>query len=103
MNTLKSTISAYTDACKKFSQDTQGWSCLPSTSFFTTRGDGWEESSDNAHDGVDVSWAFKRSGPEIEEAAAGALYELLMEELQVAVDDGWDSEQISAIVEKFKF
>lgn len=103
MNTLKSTINAYTDVCKKFSHDTQGWSYLPFASFFTTRGDGWEESSDNAHDGVDVSWAFKLSDPEIEEAAARVLYELLLEELQVAVDDGWDSDQIANIVEKFRF
>lgn len=96
-----STVKTYSDICKAFSHDSSGWSNLPFSSFFTTDGSGWKETSDNAHGGIDVSWAFGLSDEAIEHSAAERLFELLMQELQVAVDDDWDSEQLAAALENF--
>lgn len=95
-------VRRYADICKKFARESADWSSLSSYDFYTTDGSfGWKESSDNAHNGIDVSWAFGLSDSEIDRRAAEELLRLLEEEIRVAVDDGWDSEQIAVTLEKF--
>lgn len=95
-------VKRYADICKKFSHDSEEWARLDFASFYSTDGSfDWKESSDNAHNGVDVSWAYGLDDYEIELSAAEKLYELLLEEIQVAVDDEWEPDQIAVILEKF--
>lgn len=96
------TVKRYAEICKSFSRETEDWSYLPDEKFYTTDGSfDWKESSDNAHGGIDVSWAFKLSDIEIDYAAAERLFELLMEEIQLAVSDEWEPDQLELTLEKF--
>lgn len=98
-----SSVERYAEICKAFAHESAEWSHLPN-SFFTTDGSyDWKESSDNAHGGVDVSWAFGLDDYRIEYSAAERLLELLREEIQLAVDDGWDIESLEETLKKFNF
>ena len=95
-------VKRYADICKKFAHDTAEWSRLVFENFYTTDGSfDWSESSDNAHNGIDVSWAYGLEDYEIEYAAAERLFEFLQEEIQLAVDDEWDIEDLSATIDKY--
>ena len=96
-------VKNYAEICKRFSNDTSEWGGLDDYKFYTTDGAGWEETSDNAHGGVDVSWAFQLSDGEIEMRAAEELLEQLMNELDLADSDGWGSDSFRKIYEKFDF
>lgn len=96
-------VKNYAEICKKFSYDTEEWGGLDGYKFYTTDGASWEETSDNAHGGVDVSWAFHLTDEEIEMRAAEELLEQLMNELNLADSDGWDSDSFKAIYDKFNF
>jgi hypothetical protein len=64
------TIKEYVFICKKFAFDSREWYELPDGPWFTTAGiEEWEESCDNAHGGIDVSWAFHKTDETIEAAA----------------------------------
>lgn len=96
------TVKRYAEICKSFSRDTREWSYLPFENFYTTDGSfDWKESSDNAHDGIDVSWAFKLSETEIEYTAAEQLFNLLLEEVNLAVSDEWEPDQLAHALQKF--
>lgn len=95
-------IKKYAEICKAFSHETEEWGYLPDENFYTTDGSfDWKESSDNAHGGIDIAWAFKLSDIEINHAAAEKLFELLMEEIQLAVSDEWEPDQLAVSLEKF--
>ncbi len=94
-------VQNYSEICKKFSSDTSDWSGLDNYSFYTTSGAGWEETSDNAHGGVDVKWAFHLSDEEIEMRAAEELFEKLMDNIQLGIDEEYDFEQMQSIVDSF--
>lgn len=98
-----SSVLNYAEICKKFSADTTEWGDLDEFKFYTTDGSEWKETCDNAHNGVDVSWAFQLSNEEIEQQAAEQLYELLLEELNLAMSDGWDTEDFEMLCNKFNF
>lgn len=59
----------YISAAKTFAAETQEWGNLNGYSFYTTTGDAWEESCDNASGGIDISWAFHESAEKIEKEA----------------------------------
>lgn len=96
-------VKNYAEICKRFSNDTAEWGGLDEYKFYTTGGESWEEASDNAHDGIDVSWAFHLMDEEIEMRAAEELFEQLMNELDLADSEGWDSENFKKIYNKFDF
>lgn len=98
-----SSIEKFAEICKKFSSDTAEWGGLDEYNYYTTDANGWVETSDNAHGGVDVSWAFHLSAEEIEQRAAEELYERLMNELYLADSDGWEAEKFKIIYDKFNF
>lgn len=98
-----SSVEKYAEICKKFSSDTSEWGGLDEYKFYTTNISDWKETSDNAHDGVDVSWAFHLMNEEIEMRAAEELFEQLMNELNLADSEGWDSENFKKIYNKFDF
>lgn len=97
-------VKRYAEICKKFAHDSAEWSRLDFDRFYTTDGSfDWKESSDNAHGGVDVSWAFGLDDFDIEYAAAEQLFELLQEELQAAVNSECDISGFECILEIFNF
>lgn len=98
-----SSVLNYADICKKFSADTAEWGNLDEFKSYTTDGSEWKETCDNAHNGVDVSWAFQLSNEEIEQHAAEQLYEQLIDELDLAISDKWDKDSFETIFEKFNF
>ena len=63
------TVKEYTNICIKFAEDTAEWFALDNYKFYTTSIFGWKESCDNAHGGIDISWAFHMDGMEIRERA----------------------------------
>lgn len=96
-------VKNYAEICKRFSNDTAEWGGLDKYEFYTTNGADWKETPDNAHGGVDVSWAFHLPADEIEMRAAKELLEQLMNELDLADSDGWGSDSFKAIYNKFNF
>lgn len=98
-----SNVLNYAEICKKFSADTTEWGDLDEFKFYTTDGSEWKETCGNAHNGVDVSWAFQLSNEEIEQQAAEQLYEQLIDELDLAISDEWDKDSFETIFEKFNF
>lgn len=96
------TVTNYIKLCKKFAKDTAEWGNLDGFQYYTTNSvDGWRETSDNSHDGIDVSWAFHLTDEEIEQQAAEQLFEQLMADLNIAVSDGWEKEDYKMLYEKF--
>ena len=61
--------SDYLTICKEFANDSRTWSALEESRFYTTDISLWIETPDNAHGGLDVSWAFHRTESEIEQMA----------------------------------
>lgn len=51
----------YKEQVLKFRSDTSDWLTYDIFSYYTTSDSGWKESSDNAHGGFDLSWAFHNS------------------------------------------
>ena len=99
---VNGTVKKYAEICKKFSNDSSDWSDLPFGSFYTTDGSyDWKESFDNAHGGIDVSWAFHLTEKQIDYRAAEQLFNALKEELQIAVDDGWEQDQLAEVLRIF--
>jgi DNA-binding XRE family transcriptional regulator len=96
-------VKNYAEICKKFANDTAEWGNYDEYQFYTTEDFDWKESSDNAHNGVDVSWAFHLTDAEIEMKAAEYLYGYLIEEITLAIDDGWEKDAFETIYTKFNF
>lgn len=96
-------VEKYALICKKFSEDTADWGGLDEYKFYTTDGSGWTETADKANNGADVSWAFHLSSEEIEQRVAEELFEQLMNELDLADSDNWDSDGYKNIYDKFNF
>lgn len=101
MKITNKNVRHYADICKRFAADTKEWSRLDDSRFYTTDCSEWCESCDNAHGGIDVSWAFHMDEKAIEEMSAEMLFELLMEKLRLALDDEWDIEGYALIYETF--
>lgn len=93
------TIQEYTNTCKAFAADTNGWAQVDQYKFYTTNGDGWEESCDNANGGLDVSWAFSQPASKIERDAAQRFVDQLRELVALGRDDGWHDDQWDALLE----
>lgn len=56
-------LEEYKKGVKKFVADTKNWITLDDYKFYTATGNTneiWEETSDNANGGLDVSWAFHK-------------------------------------------
>ncbi len=60
LNSMNCNLKEYIDSVKKFSKDTKDWGNLDKYNHYTSDGSDWKESSDNAHGGLDVSWAFHK-------------------------------------------
>ncbi len=68
------TLADYTEACISFAHDSREWGDLMPFMIYSTDGRAsWIETSDNAHGGIDVSWAFHLSDEEIRALAPAHL------------------------------
>lgn len=91
----------YTKIAIKFAEDTREWGGISEFVWYTTTNNtnDWVESSDNAHGGMDVSWAFHLPEKKIRELAPYRFINEIRELLQVAVDDGWDKDGLQSILD----
>lgn len=97
-------IKKYEEICKCFATESSEWNRLDNLTFYTTASHsykGWKETSDNAHGGIDVSWAFHLKPEEIESRAAEELLKSLLDEFQAAVSDGWELEEFESLYHKY--
>ena len=94
------TITAYTNAAIKFAKDSADWDEMNSRSFYSTSvTDIWAETCDNAHGGLLLGWAFHLSEDAIRARAPQEMLDQLAAMLDQAIDEGWDAEQLGAILE----
>lgn len=96
------TFDNYLDACKRFREDSRDWSALETGKHYTTTGEGWVESCDDADGGIDVSWAFWQNGWNVDEEARSRYDAAYRDMLRLADDDEWDAEQRRFISELFE-
>lgn len=93
-------INDYKNACLQFAEETKEWGSLDDYKLYTTDNSGWRESCDNAHGGLDVCWAFHQTPEQIAEQAPQRFVDQIAEMLAIALDDGWDAEQL-AVIKKY--
>lgn len=81
----------YLEYCKKFAEDSHEWAALDEFQFYTTHPlDGWRESCDNAHGGMDVRWAFHCPESEIELLASRQFAEQIGALIEQTIDEDGD-------------
>jgi hypothetical protein len=93
----------YIKSCKKFAKDTKNWSSLDRCKFYTDDGRGeWLETSDNAHGGVRVDWAYGLSEKDVNRRAFEEYLLVLRDLVEVcAYDRDTDRGQWAAVLELF--
>ena len=97
------TLKEYTACCLKFAHDSTDWYHLDPYKFYTTESaNGWKESCDNAHDGINVEWAFHCSDEEIKSNASKYFLDELLTSLEQAAAEEWELEQWHTIATKFE-
>jgi hypothetical protein len=55
---MEYSLTDYTAAVRQFLTDSHEWADIDRYQFYTSDSDTWRETCDNAHGGLDVSWAF---------------------------------------------
>ena len=94
-------IATYTQTCKQFARETKKWAALDEYKHYTTSPlDGWEETPDNAHGGIDVSWAFHMNATDIEKQAPQKFIDCLIDEMYI-MDEPLYYEDMEKIAEKY--
>lgn len=92
----------YIESAKVFAEETKDWGSLNEYAYYTTTGNGWDESCDNASDGLDISWAFHESADEIEKEAGQHFINEIAARLEQGIDEGWDNGQLVGILKLMK-
>ena len=92
----------YISAAKTFAAETQEWGNLNGYSFYTTIGDAWQESCDNASGGIDISWAFHESAEKIEKEAGQHFVNEIADRLEQGIDEGWEADQLQEVLKLMK-
>lgn len=77
----------YLETCKKFAMDSMEWNKLDEYKYYTTDGNSYIETPDNAHGGFDVSWAFQLHKDLIETLALKKYIDGVMSEINTTIDD----------------
>lgn len=86
--------------CLDFAKKSSDWADLDHP-FYTTNGNGWQESCDNNCGGIDVSWAFHCRADDIRKDAPQHYADAIIELVQLAIDDGWDADTMQSLVDQF--
>ena len=92
-------IRKYAEICKKFSHDTFDWENLDPRDKYIAYGKNWFASY--LDDGISVEWAFHMNDDEIDKHAAEHLFELITEELSIALYDESYISEIETICQKY--
>lgn len=100
------TILHYIDCCKAFaaSGETAKAYVLAKETYeggYIQSGDCGELANDDGSIGPDISWAAGCTPEEIEQWAPQQFVDSLLEEIQLAIDDGWDMEGFQSIHRRF--
>lgn len=81
----------YAEACQIFSVETANWNSLDNNKFYTTGTNcPWVETADNAHGGIDVSWAFNESEDYIYDEAEHHFRNHFIRLIEQGIDENWD-------------
>lgn len=91
------TLENYAKDAINFAKESKNWTDLPFGRFYTTNGNGWEETSDNCIGGIDVSWAFHLTEEEIKDRAGQEMINRISELIRLVIDDEWDGDQMEYI------
>lgn len=92
-------VKEYVESCVRFAHDTSKWPKLNGIKFYTTAPDcGWEESCDNAHGGLDVSWAFHESAEVIAQEAAQRFINEIAAHLEQGINENWEAAQLNEVL-----
>lgn len=92
----------YIESAKVFAEETKDWGNINEYAYYTTTGNGWDESCDNASDGLDISWAFHESADEIKKEAGQHFINEIAARLEQGIDEGWDNGQLVGILKLMK-
>ncbi len=98
------TYDEYVAACKDFSKNSQEWIRMENGKFYTTNqtSEGWEESCDNAHGGLDVSWAFRKAEKDVEKEAPGMYARQIVETVKCMIDNQESHDTMWEVVSIFE-
>lgn len=76
-------VARYAAVCKQFSHDTSGCDTLKENCCYSTDGSrDWKETTDNAHGGINIAWAFHHDDKYIEFHAGEKLFNELYDFLE---------------------
>ena len=92
----------YIDAAKTFAEDTKDWGNINQYAYYTTNGNGWDESCDNASGGLDISWAFHETDDKIEKEAGQHFIDEIAARLEQGIDEGWEADQLNEVLKLMK-
>lgn len=92
----------YIESAKTFAKETKDWGSLNEYAYYTTNGNGWDESCDNAPGGIDISWAFHESAEKIEKEAGQHFINEIADRLEQGIDEGWDADQLQEVLKLMK-
>lgn len=95
-------LKEYIDCCKEFAEDTKNWGKLNQYNFYTTNGLCWNESCDNNHGGLDISWAFHKTSEYIEQEAPQIFINIFTDQVSQGIDEQIDESQWNILLKNFK-
>lgn len=96
-----SAVDLYAKACQEFASDTADWYELDDDCWYVSNGGHWNEEGNGSY-GIDVSWAFHESPEYIDYYAPEVMLGKLLEELQEAIYDECDLDQLQSILDTYK-
>lgn len=92
----------YIESAQTFATETKDWGSLNEYAYYTTTGNGWDESCDNAPGGLDISWAFHESSEKIEKEAGQHFINEIADRLEQGIDECWDADQLQEVLKLMK-
>jgi hypothetical protein len=92
----------YIESAKVFAEESKDWRNLNEYAYYTTNGNSWEESCDNASGGIDISWAFHESAEQIEKEAGQHFVNEIADRLEQGIDEGWEADQLQEVLKLMK-
>lgn len=92
----------YIESAKVFAEESKDWRNLNEYAYYTTNGNSWKESCDNASGGIDISWAFHESAEQIEKEAGQHFVNEIADRLEQGIDEGWEAEQLQEVLKLMK-
>lgn len=81
------TVKRYIAACLQFASDTASWGGCDDYKFYTTTGNGWQETPDNSIGGISVKWAFHQTPEHIKEYGAQYFIDGVTEIIHCLIDN----------------